>query len=149
MEPAEAYHKHDNWPPEVERALMIRIASEAPVLQDTLLRLLLIGISKVGWQAFEVSKSRRDVSSVIRHSFTCHSFSFTISVHFMHLVSKSFVQNGRSLAGAMTRGAVSSCYGCYTRRDTHVAHTAEMGHCSISYINSASFTNHIYGTFQP
>ena len=47
MEPAEAYHKHDNWPPEVERALMIRIASEVPVLQDTLLRLLLIGLSKV------------------------------------------------------------------------------------------------------
>ena len=47
MEPAEAYHKHDNWPPEVERALMIRVASEVPVLQDTLLRLLLIGLSKV------------------------------------------------------------------------------------------------------
>ena len=59
MEPAEAYHKHDNWPPEVERALMIRIASEVPVLQDTLLRLLLIGLSKVPTTANTDTRTHR------------------------------------------------------------------------------------------
>lgn len=57
MEPAEAYHKLDNWPPENERALMIRVASEVPVQQDTLLRVLLIGLSKVTQSSAFVSSA--------------------------------------------------------------------------------------------
>ena len=75
MEPAEAYHKHDNWPPEVERALMIRIASEVPVLQDTLLRVLLIGISKVGMAVWK----SRSLGGMCLPSFVIHS-------HVTHLV---------------------------------------------------------------
>ncbi|XP_003746940.2 integrator complex subunit 1 [Galendromus occidentalis] len=36
----------DNWPPEQERALYMRIASEVPVMEDTLLRMLFVGMSK-------------------------------------------------------------------------------------------------------
>ncbi|KAF4517621.1 hypothetical protein B566_EDAN002852 [Ephemera danica] len=39
------YHK-DNWPSETDRATMFRLASEAPVLQNTLVRLTLMGMSK-------------------------------------------------------------------------------------------------------
>ena len=33
----------DNWPPEQERHLYMRIASEVPVMEDTLLRMLFVG----------------------------------------------------------------------------------------------------------
>ncbi|OQR71178.1 integrator complex subunit 1-like [Tropilaelaps mercedesae] len=36
----------DNWPPEQERGLYLRISSEMPVMEDTLLRVLFIGMSK-------------------------------------------------------------------------------------------------------
>ncbi|KAB0795233.1 hypothetical protein PPYR_12072 [Photinus pyralis] len=40
------YHKVDSWPGENERNLFLRLASEVPILQATLLRILLIGLSK-------------------------------------------------------------------------------------------------------
>ncbi|XP_050664599.1 integrator complex subunit 1 [Leptidea sinapis] len=46
LEPAETYSKVDNWPPESERALTYRLCCEAPLPQNTLLRLIFIGISK-------------------------------------------------------------------------------------------------------
>lgn len=46
LEQAEHYHKVDSWPGENERNLFLRLASEVPLLQATLLRVLLIGISK-------------------------------------------------------------------------------------------------------
>ncbi|CAH2044847.1 unnamed protein product, partial [Iphiclides podalirius] len=46
VEPAEAYSKADNWPPESERALTYRLCCEAPLPQNTLLRLIFIGLSK-------------------------------------------------------------------------------------------------------
>ncbi|KAF5278356.1 hypothetical protein FQA39_LY05845 [Lamprigera yunnana] len=42
----EEYYKIDSWPGENERNLFLRLASEVPVLQATLLRILLIGLSK-------------------------------------------------------------------------------------------------------
>lgn len=47
VEPAEAYSKVDNWPPESERALTYRLCCEAPLPQNTLLRVIFIGLSKV------------------------------------------------------------------------------------------------------
>ncbi|XP_043246405.1 integrator complex subunit 1-like isoform X1 [Amphibalanus amphitrite] len=70
MEPAEAYHKHDNWPPEVERALMIRIASEVPVLQDTLLRVLLIGLSKT--HPMPAANALEVAENLVKRSALCH-----------------------------------------------------------------------------
>ncbi|KAL3270064.1 hypothetical protein HHI36_009122 [Cryptolaemus montrouzieri] len=46
LEQAEHYYKIDSWPGENERNLFLRLASEVPLLQGTLLRVLLIGISK-------------------------------------------------------------------------------------------------------
>ncbi len=46
MEPAEQYYKVDNWPPEQDRALFIRSATEVPLLQRTVLFILAIGLSK-------------------------------------------------------------------------------------------------------
>ncbi|KAK7791007.1 hypothetical protein R5R35_007901 [Gryllus longicercus] len=42
----EQYYNKDNWPPESERGLFMRMASEVPLLQQTLLCILLIGIAK-------------------------------------------------------------------------------------------------------
>lgn len=46
LEQPEHYYKVDSWPGENERILFLRLASEVPLLQATLLRILLIGISK-------------------------------------------------------------------------------------------------------
>ncbi|CAD0204095.1 unnamed protein product [Chrysodeixis includens] len=46
VEPAETYSKVDNWPPESERAVTYRICCEAPLPQNTLLRVIYIGLSK-------------------------------------------------------------------------------------------------------
>ncbi|KAH9642292.1 hypothetical protein HF086_009656 [Spodoptera exigua] len=47
VEPAETYSKVDNWPPESERAATYRLCCEAPLPQNTLLRVIFIGLSKV------------------------------------------------------------------------------------------------------
>ncbi|CAG2249830.1 INTS1 [Mytilus edulis] len=41
LENVEQYHNKDNWPPDVDRTL----AAEVPVLEDTLMRVLVIGLS--------------------------------------------------------------------------------------------------------
>ncbi|CAG5004505.1 unnamed protein product [Parnassius apollo] len=46
VEPAETYSKPDNWPPESERTLTYRLCCETPLPQNTLLRLIFIGLSK-------------------------------------------------------------------------------------------------------
>lgn len=46
MEPADQYFKTDSWPQEQDRTLLLRLASEVPLEQATLLRLLVIGLSK-------------------------------------------------------------------------------------------------------
>lgn len=46
MGQADTYYKIDNWPQEVDRMSMLRLASEIPLLQHTLMRILLIGLSK-------------------------------------------------------------------------------------------------------
>lgn len=47
LEPPEQYYKLDNWPPESDRVFYIRLVTDVPVMQSTLLRLLLFGFSKV------------------------------------------------------------------------------------------------------
>ena len=47
MEHPEQYYNRDMWPPENDRALMFRLASDVPVLQNTLIRIFVIGLSKV------------------------------------------------------------------------------------------------------
>lgn len=46
MEQQEHYYNKDNWPMENDRLMMLRLASEAPLLEDTLMRVLVIGLSK-------------------------------------------------------------------------------------------------------
>ncbi|XP_064630438.1 integrator complex subunit 1-like isoform X2 [Lineus longissimus] len=46
LEKAEHYYNKDNWPPEGDRTMLLRIASEVPVHEDTLMRLLIIGLSR-------------------------------------------------------------------------------------------------------
>jgi integrator complex subunit 1 len=46
LESQEQYHGKDSWPNENERATMYRLATEVPVLQNTLTRLCIMGTSK-------------------------------------------------------------------------------------------------------
>ncbi|KAJ0173426.1 hypothetical protein K1T71_010575 [Dendrolimus kikuchii] len=46
VESAEVYSKVDNWPPESERALTYRLCTETPLPQNTLFRVIFIGLSK-------------------------------------------------------------------------------------------------------
>ncbi|KAF9809760.1 hypothetical protein SFRURICE_000241 [Spodoptera frugiperda] len=46
VEAAESYSKVDNWPPESERAATLRLCCDAPLPQNTLLRVIFIGLSK-------------------------------------------------------------------------------------------------------
>ncbi|XP_058148461.1 integrator complex subunit 1 isoform X1 [Dasypus novemcinctus] len=45
-EQPETYYKWDNWPPESERNFFLRLCSEVPILEDTLMRILVIGLSR-------------------------------------------------------------------------------------------------------
>lgn len=46
LEPAEQYYKFDNWPPEQDRVLFMRMACEVPVSESALLTLLASGLNK-------------------------------------------------------------------------------------------------------
>lgn len=46
MESPEQYYKIDTWPPEQDRTLFMRMASEVPILESTIVTILAIGISK-------------------------------------------------------------------------------------------------------
>lgn len=47
LDPIENYCKHDMWPTENDRNILMRLCTEVPLSQGTLIRILLIGISKV------------------------------------------------------------------------------------------------------
>nr|CAD7438682.1 unnamed protein product [Timema bartmani] len=47
MEHLEQYYNKDGWPQESDRVVMHRLASEVPLLQNTLIRILVIGLSKI------------------------------------------------------------------------------------------------------
>ncbi|XP_022109567.1 integrator complex subunit 1-like isoform X2 [Acanthaster planci] len=46
MESSESYCSKDNWPPESDRSLLLSLLSEVPVLEDTLMRVLVMGLSR-------------------------------------------------------------------------------------------------------
>ncbi|XP_015789490.1 integrator complex subunit 1 [Tetranychus urticae] len=46
MESAEQYYNKDNWPPESERDAMFRCTTKVPVHEDSLIRILKMGLSK-------------------------------------------------------------------------------------------------------
>lgn len=46
LESPEQYSKCDQWPPEPERVTLLRMVSETPIHEDSLLRIILIGITK-------------------------------------------------------------------------------------------------------
>ncbi|XP_063991596.1 integrator complex subunit 1 [Diachasmimorpha longicaudata] len=46
LESLDQYYKLDNWPPETERVLFMRIVSDVPLLQSTLVRIILMGFTK-------------------------------------------------------------------------------------------------------
>jgi integrator complex subunit 1 len=45
LEPLEGYYMKDGWPPENERSVLLRLISEVAVLEDTLTRVLLLGLT--------------------------------------------------------------------------------------------------------
>uniref|UniRef100_A0A8D0G6X8 Integrator complex subunit 1 n=1 Tax=Sphenodon punctatus TaxID=8508 RepID=A0A8D0G6X8_SPHPU len=45
-EQPETYYKWDNWPPDSDRNFFLRLCSEVPILEDTLMRILVIGLSR-------------------------------------------------------------------------------------------------------
>uniref|UniRef100_A0A1A9UJ01 Uncharacterized protein n=1 Tax=Glossina austeni TaxID=7395 RepID=A0A1A9UJ01_GLOAU len=46
LENPEQYSRHDQWPSEAERTTLLRLVSETPIHEETLLRIILIGITK-------------------------------------------------------------------------------------------------------
>lgn len=46
LENAEQYSRFDQWPSEPERTTLLRLVSETPIHEDTLIRIILIGITK-------------------------------------------------------------------------------------------------------
>ncbi|KAK6637842.1 hypothetical protein RUM44_008264 [Polyplax serrata] len=46
MEQQDTYYKIDMWPPESERTLLLRLSSESPLCQSTLINVLFLGLSK-------------------------------------------------------------------------------------------------------
>ncbi|KAL4148797.1 hypothetical protein QTP88_002952 [Uroleucon formosanum] len=46
METSENYYKLESWPPEQDRTTIFRIATEVPLLQGTVITILMIGLSK-------------------------------------------------------------------------------------------------------
>lgn len=49
MDPPDSYALKDNYPAENDRLLFVKLASEVPVKQDTLMRLLMIAVTKDQW----------------------------------------------------------------------------------------------------
>lgn len=46
MESSEQYYKLESWPPEQDRSTIFRISTEVPLLQGTVITILMIGLSK-------------------------------------------------------------------------------------------------------
>ncbi|KAJ8037540.1 Integrator complex subunit 1 [Holothuria leucospilota] len=46
MKPVEAYCSKDNWPPEGDRSLLMSLLSEVPVEEDSLIRILIMGLTR-------------------------------------------------------------------------------------------------------
>ncbi|KAJ8671080.1 hypothetical protein QAD02_002339 [Eretmocerus hayati] len=46
LESPEQYYKPDNFPPDTERAFYMRMVSEVPLLESTLIKLIVVGFSK-------------------------------------------------------------------------------------------------------
>ncbi|XP_077980803.1 integrator complex subunit 1-like [Glandiceps talaboti] len=46
LEQPDTYFGKDNWPPEADRAMLFKLLSEVPVQEDTLMRVLVIGLSR-------------------------------------------------------------------------------------------------------
>ncbi|XP_061168184.1 integrator complex subunit 1-like [Saccostrea echinata] len=46
MESADQYYNKDNWPLEADRSTFLHLATNVPVLEDTLMRVLVIGLSR-------------------------------------------------------------------------------------------------------
>ena len=59
LDTPENYAKGDQWPPEPERMLLLNLISEVPLLQDSIWRIILIGVSK------DISFSIHDTVDII------------------------------------------------------------------------------------
>ncbi|CRK92499.1 CLUMA_CG006039, isoform A [Clunio marinus] len=59
LDPPESYTKGDQWPPEPERMLLMNLISEVPLLQDSILTIIFIGVNK------DISFSIHDTVEII------------------------------------------------------------------------------------
>ncbi|XP_008559998.1 integrator complex subunit 1 [Microplitis demolitor] len=59
LDSPEHYYKLDNWPPETDRVLFMRIVCEVPLLQTTVLRIMMMGMSK------EIGNSQLEILDVV------------------------------------------------------------------------------------
>lgn len=66
LDSPEQYAKGDQWPPEQERALLLRLVSEIPLHEDTILYIILIGINKD--IPVKISDAVEVIEQVIRRS---------------------------------------------------------------------------------
>lgn len=66
LDSPEQYSKGDQWPPEPERVTLLRIVSEVPLHQDTIIRIILIGITKD--IPFSIPDAMEMVEKVVRRA---------------------------------------------------------------------------------
>jgi integrator complex subunit 1 len=52
LEPPEQYYKPDNFPSETDRTFYMRLVSEVPLLESTLIKLIVVGFSKASYFIF-------------------------------------------------------------------------------------------------
>lgn len=66
LDSPEQYSKGDQWPPEQERALLMRLVSEIPLHQDSILYIIFIGIEK--HIPFKVPDTMEVIEQVVRRA---------------------------------------------------------------------------------
>lgn len=87
MEHPEQYYNRDMWPPENDRPLMFRLASDVPVLQNTLIRIFVIGLSKVIFKClYSVKTPYIMVGCMHRRTV----FTFGLKIPLLHVVVFSY-----------------------------------------------------------
>lgn len=64
--PPELYSKGDQWPPEQERGLLMRLVADIPIQQDSILYIILIGLKKE--IPFKVPETMEVLEQVIRRA---------------------------------------------------------------------------------
>ncbi|GAB6028979.1 Integrator complex subunit 1 [Chamberlinius hualienensis] len=76
MEQPEQYSNKDNWPSDTDRNLFLRLATEVPLAEDTLTRILLMGLSKD--HSLNAADSLELADQLIRRAASVYAEDFSV-----------------------------------------------------------------------